>query len=105
MGRPAPERYADAAKPIPRPGGSCRDFSRHPDAATTRSMHSRRPEVVIVRWLTVLLWGGTAWRWRISAGSRPGLSAIRSRWASRGKRGWGGPRAGLGPQGVLVRCE
>ena len=86
---------------MPRPGGSFPNFSRQPDASTTRSMHSGRPHVVTVRWFTVFSCSGTTVRRRISAGSRPSSSAILSRWTSRANRGWGVPWPRFGPQGGL----
>src|SRR5919199_5650401 len=75
---------------------------RYPDASTTLSMHSPKPQVVIVRWFTVLLKLSTTNFLRYSAGSRSRSWAILSRWTSSAKRGWGVPCPRLGPHGGLL---
>jgi hypothetical protein len=65
-------------------------------------MHSVRPQVVTVRWFTVFWCSGTTVRRRISAGSSPSSSAMRSRCTSKANRGWGVPWPRFGPQGGLL---
>src|SRR5260370_31925417 len=68
MGRPAPVRYAEQARPTPRPSGRLRNFSRQPEDFTTRRMHSERFTVLRRKKLAVTALEDSAMRRRRSAG-------------------------------------
>ena len=87
-----PDGQAEPARPTPRPKGSLPRFSFQPMAFAASSTLSAKPQVLMTkagrRGARPAL---MAFSRRISTGSTPMRSAIRSIWRSMAKRGWGTP--------------
>src|SRR5258708_38502536 len=101
MGRPAPVRYAEQARPTPRPSGSLRNFSRQPEDFTTRRMHSERFTVLRRKKLAVTALEDSAMRRRRSAGAVLSFLADLLRGASLPETGRPGAWAPSGAPGGL----
>jgi hypothetical protein len=71
---------------MPWPNGSLPRLSFQPDASRTFSMHSTTPFDVMRKSLMVVVYAGSAFLMRISAGSMPTFSAHSSNNNSNAKR-------------------
>src|SRR5437016_11672399 len=102
MGKPAPVKYAEQARPTPRPSRSLRNLLFQSEILTTRWMHSVRFTVPSLRKFAVTEFGDSTILNRNSAGSMRSFSAILSSYTSYPNRGCGVPCPRLGPHGGLL---